>query len=100
MNPTLNRMLGGGQMALGTMSGNPGAMMGGMRRMTAPQPQITPTGNVIQMGPPAPPLTSDAVGGDLSRPTLMRPGERAQQIDMGPAPTRPGFKFPSTMWTE
>jgi hypothetical protein len=78
-----------------------------MNKMVGRAPMTPQGGNVYQGTLDQKPLngmqpvTSDAIGGGLARPTLMAPGNRIQQIDMGPAPTQPGgFKFPSQMWTE
>lgn len=49
---------------------------------------------------PSLPDSADRIGGDLGRPTLFQPGQKAQIDVSGMKTNRPGFKFPSRMWTE
>jgi len=49
---------------------------------------------------PSPIDSADRIGGDMSRPTLFQPGEKSQIDVSGMKTNRPGFKFPSRMWTE
>jgi hypothetical protein len=107
MNPFLNRVLGGSQVALGAMSGNPQLLRAGVNRF-GPQPSPPPTGNVLQYNPngpsmpvSTPPIISpDTGGGDLPRPTLYRPGEKPQIDITGTGFNLPGRKMPQEMYTE